>query len=54
MSPKLHDRYFIGFGMPKLAENDTLFAFLAQLLPEILYFLFFEMALAAILKMTLK
>ena len=47
---KPSDRYFIGFVMPELAENDTLFVLLAQLLPEIHYFLYFKMVLAAILK----
>ena len=38
---KLHDRYFIGFVIPEIVENDTLFVFLAQLLPEKLDFLYF-------------
>ena len=38
---KLYDLYFIGFVMPEIVENDTLFVFLAQLLPEKLDFLYF-------------
>ena len=49
MASKLYDKYLIGFFRPELVENDTSFVFLLCLVPEILYFLYFKMASAAIL-----
>ena len=40
--------------MPELAENNTLFVSLQHLVPEILYFLYFNMASAAILDFEVK
>ena len=49
MTSDLYKNHFIGFFMPELVGNDTLFVSLACLVPEILHFIFFKMALAAIL-----
>ena len=50
---KPKSNHSIGFGMSKLVGNDTSFVFLGHLGPEILNFMIFKMASAAILNMAL-
>ena len=54
ISPNLYNTHFIGFFMSELVGIDTSFASLAFLMPEIYQFLFFIMALAAMLYFTVR
>ena len=50
MIPKYFKWYFIRFVMLKIVRNDTFFIVIVYLVQEILIFVIFKMALAAILK----
>ena len=54
MNPKLYNNHSSGFVMPELVQNDTSFVLVAHLMPEILHFMFFKMALAAILDLEVR
>ena len=49
MVPKLYNYNSSVFGMPEIVEKDISFVRLGHLGPELLQFMFFKMALAAIL-----
>ena len=53
MIPKLFNNHSSGIVMPELVKKDTSFVLVAHLMPEILHFMFFKMALAAILNIGL-
>jgi hypothetical protein len=52
--PKPYNNHSSGFVMPELVKKDTSFVLVAHLMPEILHFMFFKMALAAILNLEVR